>query len=488
MSNKTNAPKIFISYSWKPVQNQNWVIQLAERLVSDGVNVVLDVWDLEEGHDKYAFMEKMVLDPDISKVLIVSNKIYAEKANSREGGVGSESMIISSEIYDQATQIKFLPLVMEYKDVNKPFLPIYVKSRIYFDFSQEERYEEEYEKLLRNIFGKPSKKKPPIGNPPSFITDDDPVYLRTSQKVSRIKNALLAGNENSKALIIDYLDLFLKSLDDFKIDLSQKAEFDDLILASIDKLILLRNDFNDFFNNYVKYSVKIDNELIHEFIEKLIKYLWENDFDRQYSGRNYLSLDNYRFFLWELFLYLATILIKNNKFETLSHLLQQPYYVHFYEKGETEYLDYTILRYYVETIDSIRNKRLSLNRISVSSDLLLQRANWSGISFEDLKQSDLALYYISLFFISGTRLNNGYWFPMLSVYRGSDLLLFNKMKSKSYFEKIKSLFMVNDKEEFLSKLSKIGENQKSHRFGYGFGNNIQILSEIDDFAKIATLP
>lgn len=79
-------PKVFISYSWHPEENKIRVEQLARRLMSDGVDVTLDVWSLKDGQDKYVFMEKMVTDPDIDKVLIICNKDYAEKADSRKGG------------------------------------------------------------------------------------------------------------------------------------------------------------------------------------------------------------------------------------------------------------------------------------------------------------------------------------------------------------------------------------------------------------------
>lgn len=45
--------------------------RLAERLIGDGVNVILDVWDLKNGQDKYVFMEQMVEDSEIKKVLSV---------------------------------------------------------------------------------------------------------------------------------------------------------------------------------------------------------------------------------------------------------------------------------------------------------------------------------------------------------------------------------------------------------------------------------
>lgn len=89
-------PKVFISYSWHPEKNKIWVQRLAERLMQDGVNVKLDVWGLKHGHDKYVFMEQMVKDLDIKKVLVICNEDYARKADDRTGGVGTESTIMSS--------------------------------------------------------------------------------------------------------------------------------------------------------------------------------------------------------------------------------------------------------------------------------------------------------------------------------------------------------------------------------------------------------
>jgi hypothetical protein len=80
------------------------IMDLATRLRQDGVDVTIDRWDLKEGHDKYAFMERMVTDPSIQKVLVVCDKMYAEKADARRGGVGTETQIISQEIYQQVQQ------------------------------------------------------------------------------------------------------------------------------------------------------------------------------------------------------------------------------------------------------------------------------------------------------------------------------------------------------------------------------------------------
>lgn len=60
-------PKLFISYSWSNPAHEQWVIDLANELTESGVYVFLDKWDLKEGHDSVAFMEKMVTDPRLLK-------------------------------------------------------------------------------------------------------------------------------------------------------------------------------------------------------------------------------------------------------------------------------------------------------------------------------------------------------------------------------------------------------------------------------------
>src|SRR5437868_5127101 len=102
-------PKVFVSYSWTSREFQALVKEWADRLIGDHVDVVMDIYDLKEGDDKYAFMEQMVTDATVTHVLIFSDNMYAEKADAREAGVGTESQIISREVYEKVTQSKFIP-------------------------------------------------------------------------------------------------------------------------------------------------------------------------------------------------------------------------------------------------------------------------------------------------------------------------------------------------------------------------------------------
>ena len=54
-------PKVFISYSWHPEKNKIWVQRLAERLIQDGVNVKLDVWDLKHGTVSHSLLTQVIV-------------------------------------------------------------------------------------------------------------------------------------------------------------------------------------------------------------------------------------------------------------------------------------------------------------------------------------------------------------------------------------------------------------------------------------------
>ncbi len=80
------------------------MLDLATALRESAVDVVLDKWDLKEGHDVVAVMERMGTDAGIEKVIMVFDRRYVEKANDWSGGVGTEAQIITSQIYERSDQ------------------------------------------------------------------------------------------------------------------------------------------------------------------------------------------------------------------------------------------------------------------------------------------------------------------------------------------------------------------------------------------------
>ena len=54
----TEHPTVFISYSHDSPAHKQWVSELGAKLRQNGVDAVLDQWDLNPGDDMTRFMEK----------------------------------------------------------------------------------------------------------------------------------------------------------------------------------------------------------------------------------------------------------------------------------------------------------------------------------------------------------------------------------------------------------------------------------------------
>lgn len=137
-----NKPKVFVSYSWNPPSNQKNVFELIEKLESDEIKVVYDKKDLYPGQDMNYFMESTLTSDEIDAVIIVCNKDYVEKANSRKGGVGYESELILTEVKNKPLQRKYIPIVIEHDENGELPLPNFIKSRLCIDLSKDTGYAE----------------------------------------------------------------------------------------------------------------------------------------------------------------------------------------------------------------------------------------------------------------------------------------------------------------------------------------------------------
>ncbi|NVM38035.1 MAG: TIR domain-containing protein [Candidatus Lokiarchaeota archaeon] len=164
-------PTAFISYSWDSKKHREWVIRFAANLIKNGINVLIDEWDLKDYNDDLNYFIECGIR-DSNHVIIICTPKYAKKANKRLGGAGIETAIITGEIYEKTNAGKFIPIALNYQKSMKECLPTYLKNKFTFDFNEEERYEEKIELLLRKIYKKPKYKKPKLGTIPDFKSKD----------------------------------------------------------------------------------------------------------------------------------------------------------------------------------------------------------------------------------------------------------------------------------------------------------------------------
>jgi hypothetical protein len=153
-----NPPRVFISYSHDSAQHKKWVLEFATTLRNRGVDAVLDQWDLQPGDDLPHFMETQLFSADF--VLIICTSQYVEKANTGEGGVGYEKMIVTSTLLSRIDGNKVIPIIRQDGASQRP---TFLKTKLYVDFSNDLEVEYNLDELLRVLLNSPLYEKPKIG-------------------------------------------------------------------------------------------------------------------------------------------------------------------------------------------------------------------------------------------------------------------------------------------------------------------------------------
>jgi len=477
-------PKIFISYSWTNPKHEEKVINLAERLVSDGVEVIIDKWDLKEGQDMFNFMETMVKSDDVKKVLIILDKKYAEKADKRTGGVGTETQIISPEIYGDVSQEKFIPIVFEKDENGNEFVPTYLKGRIYIDLSDQDKFEENYEKLLRNIYQRPVYSKPKLGKAPSYLFEDTPMSSKTSIMIRSFDYQITKNPKRINSITREFLEEFFKELKNYSVDISSTRDtiaFGKIIHDNILSYTPLRNNYIQFLDKLLKSEIEFDIEIFIKFFEKL-PLLKEPQDNR--SSWTTSEFDNFRFFIHEIFLYTVAIGLKNENYKFVAELLYSGYFFKGRDNYNNEVQRFDQLYNYVEIFDQYYKKTYSKDFISPMADLIIKRLP-ENLSLDNLVDADLLIHYIAA-------IENLRWFPITYVYisRGKGQLeLFNRLLSKRHFEKVKVLFNINTIKELQDKIKEFKDSANNQN-GIGYSRSfyrIIPLYNLIEIEKIGTI-
>jgi len=163
------APTVFMSYSWDCDEHKAWVRELAERLVSNGVQVKFDQWDLVPGDSLTEFMEAQIRACNFA--LVICTPRYAEKSTTRSGGVGYEQQIISGSLASGVERRKFIPVVRmgEMKAGPELAIPPHFLGILAIDMRGPNGIDSQLEGLLRAIFKVPAVTAPALGAPPAFV-------------------------------------------------------------------------------------------------------------------------------------------------------------------------------------------------------------------------------------------------------------------------------------------------------------------------------
>lgn len=418
-----HTPRVFISYAWTSEAYTERVINLASRLMHDGIEVIIDKWDLHEGQDKYEFMEQSVADSNIDKVLILCNPVYSKRANQREGGVGDETIIITPEIYSDTKQTKFIPIIFEKSQDGSVATPIFLSSRIYIDLSDinnYKTYEENYEKLLRNIWDRPQYEKPKLGKMPAWLISQESNLVLLGRLVNNYSAE--SSIDKKRYLDIEIFNEFIERVRESDLD---HADGNDTVLDAISRLLPHRN----LLLSYIETKIIEDHEFLSEFLISLFEDL-NNKFANETLAWRISAKEEPRYFIiWELFICTTALLLKHRNYKTLFTLTTGTYVLS--NENNSVVKTYTFFRPYFSELEKLSRLESSeyYRKISVPGAILMKREKLPSLSADKIAEADEVLTQLS-FLVEPTD-NNIYWFSYCYIYsKGTPV--WQKLASKSF--------------------------------------------------------
>lgn len=433
---KIEKPKVFISYCWSNEDYISKVVDFAKRLRSNGIDVVLDQFQMKLGNDMNNFMEKCVKDPTITNVLILLSPDYKTKADTRTGGAGIETQIISGEVYSNVGNTKFIPILFEKRgEDTAACIPTYLKQRRWLDMSEDSNFESQYIELVRTLYGNDRFIENPLGTKPEWV-DATNEKIANSQIIINTYKTLKKeyGNDRATSNSFDFL---------LKLFNETKNQFENVKGYSYDdfgKYYCLLTDIREpilSFIDEIKYDLKI-GENLHDFYSNIYRTMSE-------SRTNYPVFVIFsRIFIHELFIEIIALLIKAKNYTSINYLTSTPY-IDFFMCGRElvsfHEIFYSISKDQLYNLNDYLGQKLQTDPFkgkyySGIAEYWMRNIPIKYINEIEFADADCLLSNISI------AINKDYWFALTYVYlpnRNSALIreialsLTSKKLAKKYY-------------------------------------------------------
>lgn len=181
---KENPPTVFISYSWDDEEHCKWVTRLACILSANGVDVLIDRYEVLPGNNLEVYMERGLRDS--RWVICVCSDGYLSKMDNLKTGVGKEIKIIKEQLLSDFV----IPVL---KNNSKKKLPDLMQGKFYINFD-DENYNENIYQVLELVWGVTKEFKPVKGNNPFNKEIVNQRILEAEIQSSTYLNPDLKGN------------------------------------------------------------------------------------------------------------------------------------------------------------------------------------------------------------------------------------------------------------------------------------------------------
>jgi hypothetical protein len=356
-------------------------------------------------------------------------------------------------------QEKFIPVIFETDEENRPYMPVYLKPLLYILLPNEN--EEAYEQLMRNLHGEPASFKPPLGKKPEYITNSGNNF---STLVTATKQLKGCQPENRSKITYTIKNSTTEISEMFSRFSLNRDCTDQDIIDTIDNTLPFRNYIIDFLIAIIEKTQNAGDDF-SEFFQSLY-----NDVNSK-SERYVVTKEIHSFILYELFLSATNLLLQYSDYEQVHNFLTSPYTSNDHNFGGISKIksttsNYGIFNEYFQDID--RHYKSQKDNKTVSGvAMLLQSREYGRLNRQSILDTDLFLYHMMRFlFNAGIFGSESRWYPFtfrISFMGRNHYLMpiWQKMKSKRHCEKLFSLLDVKSIDELKIAISKSVEKSET---------------------------
>lgn len=412
-------------------------------------------------------MEQMVSNENITNVLILLDPVYCEKSNSRKGGVGTETQIISPEIYEKVGQTKFIPIVFDRGANGEICKPIFLKGLLHFDLTNEERYLEEFQRIVKRLYGIEIYAKPELGSKPDWLVKNNKYDPKI--EFSRIFKA--TNTKEKKYEIAVAFNSLLKEITDkassYTIDESN-------YITSYKDIQSLRDKYLCLIDSVIWFE-GLSPEIAN-FLEAIKAFTIQDGYCEELKNT----------LVHELFIYTIGILLKLKNYEALGYLINKTYFLP-HERDEA--MSFDIFYDSNQNLGNMMCKRDNKRYHCGEAHLWMETININYLSREEFIAADCLLYNAAVF--GKNYLRSWWWFPVSYVYDERASIISNlgkRFTSKEFLNSIRAVFGYDNINDFNKKICEVLKQlEKRDRWRYsGAWHDAPLLTDyfkIEDLGK-----
>ena len=451
---KIKSPKVFISYAWTSESYIKRVASFAKSLMDVGIDVLFDKFDTMPGNELNNYMERSISDASVTNVLLLLNDKYKEKADKRLGGVGKETQILSEELYNKVKQTKIIPIIFEKGPNGEIYKPSYIGSTYYIDLADAENYANQFQLLVKSIYGETVYSKPTLGTTPSWVTEQIVIEPKFNLQISELKKqANQQTQEETFTLLLDELKnkIVNYNFDNIinKNDLKYLKRYLDLIVFRDEYLELVKN------SSYINLAVN----KIARFFENCYNDICKLTTD--YKSLLYIMLH-------ELFIYTIAYYLKLEKYDKIAYFLGKSYNIVKFKRQLSSYSVFYSTEH--DFIDNDINIRDSKSYLTGVGKCWMENIKNEFCSKEEFVLADIICFNYMLF---GEKTDlDIYWFPITYIYGisymdGNILEEFAiRLKTKEFLNKIYIMFNHKTISSFINQFRDVEIEYKNGEFNH----------------------